>query len=270
MNANDEATKKHKAEEAQLFSEIDQALLQKIREGQDYHELRSELDRLNQTSVTFNGTGALAFCALFATLRYAPRLYHKMYRQQGYILDPPPQKIPQQILSKVLAVGKLGVDLYASMWVARWVSERDLDKVQECHAGSYLYNKSPEGGRIFLSKLPYFPPSVGRSIVANDFCPIVQDKLRNIRSAESYELRQLALFAENCAWRQELERRRRRQISHGRDNAEGNRSTSNSNDNIYGDDDNLYSGRPENEESVSDGVADSNERSSPDDSSRRN
>ena len=269
MKASDDAAKKHKVEENQLFNEIDQALLQKIREGQRHHELRSELDQLNQTSITFNGIGALAFCALFATLRYAPRLYHKMYRQQGYILDPPPMKLPQQIISKTLAVGKLGVDLYASMWVARWVTERDYDKVQECHAGSYLYNKSPEGGRTFLSKLSYFPPSVGRSIVADDLCPIVQDKLRNVRSTESYELRQLAVFAENCVWRQELERRLRQQTLHVRDNADGIRSTRKINSNIYGDEDNIYSEQPESEDSVGDGVTNDNQRSVPDDPSQR-
>jgi hypothetical protein len=212
MNSeNDTAQKKRMAKEAHLFDEIDQALLQKIRKQNPNHliDLRNELEEINQTSFTLDGTGTLACCLTFAALRYGPRIYQKMVprRPSSYVLDPPPMKLPLRILATGLAVGKFGAEVYASLWVGRWVTERHLDEEQECLSGSYLYNKSPQGGRTFLSKLSYFPPATGKSIVATDFCPIVQDKLRNVRHAESYELGQLLMFAENCARRQAFERR---------------------------------------------------------------
>jgi hypothetical protein len=211
MNSNDDgALEKRMAKEAHLFEQVDQALLQQIRKENPNHlnQLRNELDAIDQTSFTLNGTGMLACCLTFATLRFGPRVYRRVVqRSSGYVFDPPPRPLSLRILSTVLAVGKLGVEMWASLLVGQWVTEHGLDEEAECHAGSYLYNKTPQGGRTFLSKLSYFPPLTGRSNVATDFCPIVQDKLRNVREAESYELGQLLSFVENCSKRQAFERR---------------------------------------------------------------
>ena len=271
MNSEDDAAhKKRMAKEAHLFDEVDQALLQKIRKENPNHliDLRNELDELNQTSFTLNGTGTLACCLAFAALRYGPRVYQKMVqRPSSYVLDPPPVKLPLRILATVLAVGKFGAEVYASLWVGRWVTERDLDEEQECLSGSYLYNKTPQGGRTFLSKLSYFPPATGKSIVATDLCPIVQDKLRNVRHAESYELGQLLMFAENCTRRQAFESRMQHENRrHGNDQMS---SSDNDDEDLADNQEGFFDSKPQVEDWAEDLVTDQEEPTNPDDSSSR-
>jgi len=232
MGLHDDEAEERKTEEARIFSDLDQALLQKIRQENRQNDLRIELEQVNQTSFTLNGTGTLASCLAFACLRYGPRLYQQMKRPSSYVLDPPPLKLPLRVLAKVLAAGKLGVEVYAALWAGRWVTERDDYLKQECHAGSYIYNKSPEGGRQFLSKLSYFPPAVGQSIIATDLCPIVQDKLRNVRRVESYELEQFVLFAENCSRRQAVQIMMKRDSRQEGNYDDATSSTSLSDDNL--------------------------------------
>jgi len=200
-----------------LLSQLKSSNIRSIPKDQrsEYQEERKGLSALNQSGLV---EGVVATCVTFAALRTIPKIIAKrLISRRGYTLDPPPgttsagnpfqhstTSVPSSEQPRggfaltMLSLAKVVFDVYASLLVGALVANSSLDDTQ------------------LFPKLASLPLVEGRSFVADEFCKAIQDKVKERPSTfwsevDSFYLKQLKVFSDNCTRRQAFENKIRRE-----------------------------------------------------------
>ena len=163
-------------------------------DSKDYQAEKEALMKINNSGLT---EGTIAGIVTFVSLVAGPPLLKKFVPPKNYKLDAPHKS---KTLGTYLFIGaRLGVQAVASLVVAAYTTSYFTDE------------------ELMLKEIAQTPLLEGRSVIADEFCPLVTREYHRYHSSdywkqvESPYLQHLGVFVENCDKRQSYEKELRKQ-----------------------------------------------------------